>query len=244
MRRLSEDIAFDENRLLLSEEGPYPQIEKIHNQSRIQRTLPDHFIDLELIVKETEDDSVSYSQAGKHRKGRKDTFYVEEQKEPRWIAQRPVFDASRVHEVTSLFYQDSERSKNAFSSIIPNNHAMGNISGNNEQAGSSSSIGNIEKRKNKASRFSELEQDESSLACKDQDEDVQNRRNKSEELNIVNKLSRGISCKGVDTWSFSNPTSKFNNSDCTLKMGPRIDQKVVCKEDKSVHKNEERFIHV
>eukprot|EP00252_Welwitschia_mirabilis_P012879 TRINITY_DN2843_c0_g1_i3.p1 TRINITY_DN2843_c0_g1~~TRINITY_DN2843_c0_g1_i3.p1 ORF type:complete len:1015 (-),score=290.33 TRINITY_DN2843_c0_g1_i3:291-3335(-) len=244
MRRLTEDIAFDEDRLLLSEEELYPQIEKIHNQSRIQRTLPDHFTDSELIVKEIEGDSVSYSQAGEHRKGRKGTFYGEEQKEPRWIAQRTVFDASGVHEVTSLIRQDIERSKNAFNSTIPNNDAWGIISGNKEQAGSSSSIGNTEKRKNKASRFSELEQDESSLACKDQDEEAQNRRNKSGEPNIVNKLSRGISCEGVDTWSLSNPTSEFNNSDGTLKTGPGIDRKVVCKEDRSVHKNEERFTYV
>lgn len=106
MTCLPEDIAFEEDKLLLSEDELFPKIGRMNIQSLAQRSLPDSAADTELIVKEVDCNPIKHGPAGEHLNARNNPVINEGDKAVMWTAQRILLDSSgtgKAQNISSRF---------------------------------------------------------------------------------------------------------------------------------------------
>jgi len=238
MRCLTEDIAFEEDRLLLSEDELFPKIGRMNNQSLAQRSLPDNSADTELIVKEVDCNPIKHGSEGEHLNARNNSVISEGDKVAIWTAQRTVHDPCGTGKARNISQQDSVRSKN-LSDLSPlDKHAWSLGSGCNEMKGSAE--GNTDGRINTAGKFSESQKAETSVGSKFQVHEFPNKSNVTRETRKSKKTAGGSLYEEACIQYPLNVTSRLSGKGNARMLGSAGDQMLLHGGEDSSTKEEEK----
>lgn len=238
MRCLTEDIAFEEDRLLVSPDELSPKIGRTNNQSLGQRSLLDSATDTELIVKEVDCNPIKYGPAGDHLNARNNIIINEGDKAAVWTAQRIAHDSSGIGEARNISQQDSARSK-ILSDLSPlDKYAWSLGAGCNEMKGSAE--GNIDNRINTAGKFSESQKAETSVGSKLQVHESPNISNVTRETRKSKTTAGGSLYEEVCVQYPSNTTPRLGGKGNARMPGSAGDQRLLHGREGNSTKEEEK----
>lgn len=238
MRCLPEDIAFEEDKLLLSEDEIFPKIGRMNIQSLAQRGLTDSAADTELIVKEVDCNPIKHGPAGGNLNARNNPVINEGDKAVMWTAQRIVHDSSGTGKAQNISQQVSVRSKNLGDLSAPEKHEWSLGAECNELKGSAER--NTDGRINTAGKFSESQKAETSVGSKLQVHELPNKSTVTRETRKSKKTVGGPPYEEVYIQYPANATSRLSGKGNARMLGSAGDQMLLHGGEGSSTKEEEK----